>query len=60
MTRRAVVSYPVDASDAEKRRELLLGIRECAAELLTLGHPVFDVSDELEQVANDCEAGELV
>jgi hypothetical protein len=58
MSRRAVVSYDVEASDAEKRRALLEGIRDCAAELVEMGakNPALA---ELEQVANDAECGEL-
>lgn len=58
MTRRAVVSYEVQATQEEKRRALLDGIRECAAELVSLGL-LDEVIGELEQVANDAEIGEL-
>lgn len=60
MTRRAVVSYAIGDTDAEKRRALKDGIRECATELISLGLSVGEVVSELEQVANDAEGGQLV
>lgn len=59
-TRKAVVSYSVDASVAEKCRALFEGIRECAAELIRLDIDPGEVERELEQVANDVQAGEVV
>ncbi len=58
--RRAVVSYPVEASDAEKIQACLEGLRECAADALSNGCSVSSVVAELEQVANDAVCGELV
>ena len=59
-SRRAVVSYPVEASDAEKVQACLEGLRELAADALSNGCSVGSVVAELEQVANDAECGELV
>jgi len=58
--RRAVVSYPVNATEPEKARACMDGIRDCAAEAIGYGADVADVVAELEQVANDAEAGELI
>lgn len=57
-THRIVVHYTVDASDSEKRKALLEGIRDCATELVELGF-LSDAVTELEQVANDVEADDL-
>lgn len=57
--RRAVVSYGVNASLADKRNTLLEGIRDCAAELVELGTLTEKIVDELEQVANDVEGGNV-
>ncbi len=57
-TRRAVVSYPVNASKEEKTRALLDGIHECVTELVELGHTRLAIN-ELEQVANDAESGDF-
>jgi hypothetical protein len=59
-TRRAVVSYEVDAPARIKRQALREGLVECAAGLLELGMSVREVVEELEQVANDAEQGELL
>lgn len=59
-TRKAVVSYPVGASIVQKRRALSDGIRDCVAELIELGVKQDLIVCELEQVANDVEAGEVV
>lgn len=53
-SRRAIVSYPIDATPQEKRRALLDGIRECGVELIENGFTE-DAIRELEQVANDIE-----
>lgn len=58
-TRRAVVSYPVDATDAEKARACIDGIRECAIDALEHGARCDVLVKELEQVANDAEGGDL-
>jgi hypothetical protein len=58
MTRKAVVSYAIDASRLDKRRQLLEGFRDCAVELRELGVDRRDIVDELEQVANDVEQGD--
>jgi hypothetical protein len=60
MSRRVVVSYRVDASVDERTNALMEGIRECAVELVELGAPTERIVDELEQVANDVEAGRLM
>jgi hypothetical protein len=59
-TRKAVVSYPVDATRGEKRHLLVEGITSVAAELIEYGLPIGDLVHELEQVANDAEQGQLV
>lgn len=58
MPRKAVVSYALDASPLDKRRQLLEGFRDCAYELRELGVSRRDIVNELEQVANDVEQGD--
>lgn len=58
MTRKAVVSYALDASPALKVAALTEGFRECCCELRELGIPRERISSELEQVANDVEQGD--
>jgi len=60
MPRKAVVSYALDDPPEVKRRRLLDGIRECACELVELGAECGAITDELEQVANDVECGEVL
>jgi hypothetical protein len=59
VTRKAVVSYAVEDTLDTKRRAVLDGIRDCAAELIELDTPPPQIVAELEQVANDIESGTL-
>jgi hypothetical protein len=55
-TYRAVVKYPLDASDAEKRKALKQGLSECALELYgELGLTVQEVDACLEDALGDVE-----
>lgn len=60
MARKAVVSYALDDPPEIKRRQLLEGIRECACELVGLGADRGEILDELDQVANDVECGDIL
>lgn len=53
MTRKAVVSYAVDATDYEKMYELRAGIEACVYELLELGMDADDLRDHCESAVDD-------
>lgn len=54
-TYRAVVKYPLGASNAEKAHALELGISECALELYEIGWTVEDVELCLDEVLGEVE-----
>jgi hypothetical protein len=47
-TMRAVVRYPVEATDAEKIRELKGGLQDVVGELAELGLDMEEIREELE------------
>lgn len=55
MTRRAVVSYAVGATDDEKIIALKKGLEECAGELIELGLSLLDIEQALEDAGGFAE-----
>jgi hypothetical protein len=48
MTRRAVVSYAVDATDEQKVQALKDGLQECAGEMIELGADPEELQEALD------------
>jgi hypothetical protein len=54
-TYRAVVKYPLDASNVGKAQVLKLGIAECALELYEIGLTVGDIETCFEEALGEVE-----